>query len=424
MKVDVVIPEFAESISEGVIGDWLKATGDQVEEGETLLEVETDKVVLEIPSPAKGVLQVINKNANDTVVSGEVIAVLETEDSTEESKKVEPEAEEKAAEEITDKNITDNKESAEQPPAESRQTENTTVSSVSHKKVTAKTSPAVRKLLDEHGLDRNDVTPTGKGGRITKSDVISVIQKTQEKSESTKPSSLPEDMTERVPMSSLRKRIAQRLVSAQNDYAMLTTFNEVNMQEIMTIRAKHKDEFQAQNGVKLGFMSFFVLAAVEALREYPAVNASIEDDDIVYHRYMDVGIAVSSDRGLVVPIVRNADVKSLSDVEIEISQLADKAREKKLSIDDLSGGTFTITNGGVFGSMMSTPIINPPQSAILGMHAIEKRPVVENDEIVIRPMMYLALSYDHRIIDGREAVLFLSHIKKIIEDPIQLLLYV
>jgi 2-oxoglutarate dehydrogenase E2 component (dihydrolipoamide succinyltransferase) len=420
VKVDVVIPEFAESISEGVIGDWLKTTGDQVEEGETLLEVETDKVVLEIPSPAKGVLQAINKNVNDTVVSGEVIAVLDADDSTEESKKEEP-----AAQGNADKNITKPKEFVEQPPTKNRQADSTTVSSVSRKKVTTKTSPAVRKLLDEHGLDRNDVTPTGKGGRITKSDVISVIDKPPEKSESTMPSSsLPEDMIERVPMSSLRKRIAQRLVSAQNNYAMLTTFNEVNMQEIMTIRAKHKDEFQAKHGVKLGFMSFFVLAAVEALREYPAVNASIEDDDIVYHRYMDVGIAVSSDRGLVVPIVRNADVKSLSDVEIEISQLADKAREKKLAIDDLSGGTFTITNGGVFGSMMSTPIINPPQSAILGMHAIEKRPVVENDEIIIRPMMYLALSYDHRIIDGREAVLFLSQIKKIIEDPVQLLLYV
>ena len=419
MKVDVVIPEFAESITEGVIGDWLKSAGDQVEEGETLLEVETDKVVLEIPSPAKGVLEAVTKHANDTVVSGEVIAVLETESSGQADKKTDSHSEEQADNHKQENNKDITRDDA------GHEDSDTTVSAVSHKKVTSKTSPAVRKLLDEHGLDKKDVIPTGKGGRITKADVTSIIKQTSAKSDASVSSqSLPEGITERVPMSSLRKRIAQRLVSAQNDYAMLTTFNEVNMQEILAIRAKHKDEFQERHGVKLGFMSFFVMAAVEALRQYPAVNASIEGDDIIYHHYMDIGIAVSSDRGLVVPIVRNADVKSMSDVEIEISQLANKARDNKLTIDDLSGGTFTITNGGIFGSMMSTPIINPPQSAILGMHAIDKRPVVEGDEIVIRPMMYLALSYDHRIIDGREAVLFLSHIKKIIEDPVQLLLYV
>ena len=419
MRVDVTIPQFAESITEGVIGDWLKAIGDQVEEGETLLEVETDKVVLEIPSPAKGVLEAINKQANDTVVSGEVIAVVNTEISGLAA------VEDAKLEHRVDDNNKENNEVIINTDNQDKEDNSPTVSAVSDKKVTTKTSPAVRKLLNEHGLDRNEVTPTGKGGRITKADVTSVIQESSVQSHASDTSAgLPEDMTERVPMSSLRKRIAQRLVSAQNNYAMLTTFNEVNMQEILAIRAKHKNEFQDRHGVKLGFMSFFVMAAVEALREYPTVNASIEDDDIIYHRYMDVGIAVSSDRGLVVPIVRNADVKSLSDVEIEISQLADKARENKLTIDDLSGGTFTITNGGVFGSMMSTPIINPPQSAILGMHAIEKRPVVKDDKIIIRPMMYLALSYDHRIIDGREAVLFLSHIKKIIEDPVQVLLYV
>ncbi len=228
---------------------------------------------------------------------------------------------------------------------------------------------------------------------------------------------------ERVPMSSLRKKISDRLVSAQQEYAMLTTFNEVNMSEILSIRSKNKDEFLEQHGVKLGFMSFFVLAVIEALKEYPVMNASIEDSDIVYHRYVNVGIAVSAERGLVVPVVRNVEAKSLSSIEMEINELATKAREKKLSIDELIGGTFTITNGGVFGSMLSTPIINPPQSAILGMHAIEKRPVVIGDEIKIAPMMYLALSYDHRIVDGREAVLFLSQIKRIIEDPIQLLLH-
>ena len=419
MKVDVVIPDFAESISEGVIGDWLKNAGDTVEEGETLLEVETDKVVLEIPSPANGVLEVINKQVNESVVSGEVIAVLDTAQSSVASVK------DTLSEDPAENNHADNNEVNIETESADAKESGKTVSAVSRKQIVTKTSPAVRKLLDEHGLDRNDVIPTGKGGRITKTDVASVIKKSSTQTSTAEPvPRLPEEMTERVPMSSLRKRIAQRLVSAQNDYAMLTTFNEVNMQKIIDIRAKHKDEFLDRHGVKLGFMSFFVMAAVEALREYPAVNASIEDDDIIYHRYMDVGIAVSSERGLVVPIVRNADVKSMSDVEIEISQLADKARENKLTIDDLSGGTFTITNGGVFGSMMSTPIINPPQSAILGMHAIEKRPVVENDEVVIRPMMYLALSYDHRIIDGREAVMFLSHVKRIIEDPVQLLLYV
>ncbi|MEM7304159.1 MAG: 2-oxoglutarate dehydrogenase complex dihydrolipoyllysine-residue succinyltransferase, partial [Pseudomonadota bacterium] len=407
MKVDVVIPEFSESISEGVIGDWLKNAGDEVEEGETLVEVETDKVVLEIPSPAKGVLETINKNVNDTVVSGDVIGVLS---AANKAKTISQKGNQ--SDEIKASKLEETHKAQQSSPIETEKAIKT-VSSVSEKRVSVKTSPAVRKLLNEHGLDKNDIAPTGKSGRITKSDVIAAVNKGSAKSHPIREtgSNLTEGSVERVPMSSLRKRIAQRLVSAQNDYAMLTTFNEVNMQGILSIREKHKEQFQAAHGVKLGFMSFFVAAAVEALREYPAVNASIEDDDIVYHRYMDVGIAVSSERGLVVPIVRNADVKSLSEVEIEISQLADKARENKLTIDDLSGGTFTITNGGVFGSMLSTPIVNPPQSAILGMHAIEKRPVVQGDEIVIRPMMYLALSYDHRIIDGREAVLFLSHVK-------------
>ncbi|MEM8844914.1 MAG: 2-oxoglutarate dehydrogenase complex dihydrolipoyllysine-residue succinyltransferase [Pseudomonadota bacterium] len=404
MKVDVIIPEFSESISEGMIGDWLKNVGDQVEEGETLVEVETDKVVLEIPSPASGVIEAINKKANDTVLSGDVIATLNSEAAANKAQ------DSQKSEDIP---INDSDESVQKIQQDSK---------VDTRQTTVKTSPAVRKILDEQGIDKSEVTPTGKRGRITKADVMQVAEKSTAVDQAT--SNISTSPTERVPMSSLRKKIAQRLVSAQNDYAMLTTFNEVNMQEILSIRAKHKDKFQEMHGVKLGFMSFFVLAAVEALRDYPAVNASIEDDDIVYHRYMDVGIAVSSERGLVVPIVRNADVKSMSDIEVEINQLANKARENKLTIDDLSGGTFTITNGGVFGSMMSTPIINPPQSAILGMHAIDKRAVVENDEIVIRPMMYLALSYDHRIIDGREAVLFLSRIKKIIEDPVQLLLYV
>ena len=282
----------------------------------------------------------------------------------------------------------------------------------------------MRKLLDENSLKTTDVEASGKNNRITKQDVVTASHSKPMPAKA--PSSEDIDTQkeiERVPMSSLRKRISDRLVSAQQEYAMLTTFNEVNMQEILSIREKNKERFQEQHGVKLGFMSFFVLAAVEALNEYPVINASVENNDIIYHRYVDVGIAVSAKRGLVVPVVRNADTKSLSSIEIEINQLAAKARDNKLTIDELNGGTFTITNGGVFGSMMSTPIINPPQSAILGMHAIEKRPIVVDGEIKIAPMMYLALSYDHRIIDGREAVLFLSHIKRIIEDPVQLLLH-
>ena len=278
-------------------------------------------------------------------------------------------------------------------------------------------------MMEENDLTLEDIDPTGKGNRITKEDVMRNIGSQSDLIEA--PRTVPQlKELERVPMTSLRKRIAERLVAAQHEYAMLTTFHEVNMQRVLEIREKYKQKFNEQHGVNLGFMSFFVLAAVEALKEYPIINASVENEDIIYHRYMDIGIAVSSERGLVVPVIRGADTKSMAAIELELNELATKARDNKLSIEELSGGTFTITNGGVFGSMLSTPIINPPQSAILGMHAIEKRPVVLNDEIKIRPMMYLALSYDHRIIDGRDAVLFLSHVKKIIEDPVQLLLHV
>lgn len=408
MTVDIKIPEFSESISEGTISAWLKKTGDEVVEGETLAEVETDKVLLEIPSPASGVIEKIIKNENESVTSLEIIGQLsETGKSAATAKPDKAPEQEKT------------QEKAQKGKAQS-------VSDVKNNESNdyKKTSPAVRKLLDENSLKTTDVEASGKNNRITKQDVVTASQSKPMPAKA--PSSEDIDTQkeiERVPMSSLRKRISDRLVSAQQEYAMLTTFNEVNMQEILSIREKNKERFQEQHGVKLGFMSFFVLAAVEALNEYPVINASVENNDIIYHRYVDVGIAVSAKRGLVVPVVRNADTKSLSSIEIEINQLAAKARDNKLTIDELNGGTFTITNGGVFGSMMSTPIINPPQSAILGMHAIEKRPIVVDGEIKIAPMMYLALSYDHRIIDGREAVLFLSHIKRIIEDPVQLLLH-
>ena len=409
MSIDVTIPEFSESVSEGTVGAWLKQVGEEVVQGETLVEVETDKVVLEIPAPANGVLKEIIKTQNQTVASKEVIGTL-TEGSIDKPVAAVTQKAEKIQKEKPDTPATKEKEQL--------------AAEAIHQ---AKTSPAVRKMMQEHDLKIEDIDPTGKGNRITKEDVLRNIGAQSDliavppAIAQLRETELRE--TERVPMSSLRKRIAERLVSAQQDYAMLTTFNEVSMQRVLEIREKYKEKFLDQHGVKLGFMSFFVLAAVEALKEYPVINASVEAGDIVYHRYMDIGIAVSSERGLVVPIVRGADTKSLAAIEIELNALAAKARDNKLAIEELTGGTFTITNGGVFGSMLSTPIINPPQSAILGMHAIEKRPVVINDEIKIRPMMYLALSYDHRIIDGRDAVLFLSRIKKIIEDPVQLLLH-
>ena len=404
MSIEVKIPEFSESISEGSIGSWMKSVGDVVEAGETIVEIETDKVVLEIPAPASGKIVEILKKENDVVTSQELIAVLEGVDNT-------------STNDVIDNSEESTKE--ENPQLQPRVEQ----SNPSYKK----TSPSVRKLIQENNLNIENIEATGKNNRVTRVDVKEAANKiplpsAKQSAELAKQSK--SDSVDRVPMSSLRKRISQRLVEAQQDYAMLTTFNEVNMQKIMSIRENHKEQFLTTHGIKLGFMSFFVLSVVEALKEYPIINASVEGNDIVYHHHVDMGIAVSSSRGLVVPVIRDSHLKSLSSIEIEINELASRARENKLAIEELTGGTFTITNGGVFGSMMSTPIINPPQSAILGMHSIEKRPIADGDDVIVAPMMYLALTYDHRIIDGREAVLFLSHIKKIIEDPIQLLLHI
>ena len=409
MSIDVTIPEFSESVSEGTVGTWLKKVGDPVAQGETLVEVETDKVVLEIPAPVDGVLEKIIKAHNETVLSNEVIGVM-AEQAT-----VEQESAQQKPAAVPPKTV--QAEHAAQP-------ESIAVTP----SVAVKTSPAVRKMIAENNLSPNDIDPTGKGNRITKEDVLRNIGARADSMSvaQSRPPLAETDLTqesERVPMSSLRKRIAERLVTAQQDYAMLTTFNEVSLEKVLEIREKYKDRFQEQHGIKLGFMSFFMLAAIDALQQYSIINASVENEEIIYHRYVNIGIAVSAERGLVVPVIRNAESKSLVALELELNELATRARENKLAIEDLSGGTFTITNGGVFGSMLSTPIINPPQSAILGMHAIEKRPVVIDDEIQIKPMMYLALSYDHRIIDGRDAVLFLSRVKKIVEDPVQLLLH-
>ena len=423
MKVDVTVPELAESITEAVVGAWLKKQGDWVEEGEQLVDVETDKVILEITAPQSGQLASISKQTSEEVQSNEVLAVIDTSKrgykSSTVSTKQSVDVAASSAKDVVSASAAVSVSSASEASLEPA------------KPTPSKTSPAVRKLAAERGIDLQDVIGTGKSGRVTKEDVKAPVR-TAEAEAVQKPLTVPESLTEpevrgerqvrRVPMSSLRKSIARRLVTAQQQSAMLTTFNEVNMQNIMELRKKHKEDFEKSHGVKLGFMSFFIKAVIEALKAFPIMNASIDGDDIVYHEYFDIGVAVSTERGLIVPVIRDAGQLSFSEIESGIVDFASRARDNKITIEELMGGTFTITNGGVFGSMMSTPIINPPQSAILGMHTIQNRPVVYDREIRIAPMMYLALSYDHRIIDGKEAVQFLVHSKNTIEDPIRLLL--
>lgn len=397
MLVDVKIPVFSESISEGTLQTWHTQVGGRIRRGDVLVELETDKVVLEISSPADGILTEIRSPSGATVASEQIVAIIDTEAS------------------------------AVAPPPASPPTAPTLSNQVAAipTSVTqkAKLSPAVRKLVAESALDPSNVAGTGKGGRITKGDVLSHLQ--SEPILSTPASTLTGQRNEkRVPMTRLRARIAERLKHAQDTAAILTTFNEVNLKPVMDLRSRYKDTFEKEHGVKLGFMSFFTKAVIEALKKYPVINASIDGEDIVYHGFFDIGVAVSSPRGLVVPIVRDADTLSFAGLEKKVADLGVKARDGKLTIEDLSGGTFTISNGGVFGSLLSTPILNPPQSAILGMHKIQERPIVENGQIVARPMMYVALSYDHRIVDGHEAVLFLVKIKEALEDPARLLLQV
>ncbi|WP_298640722.1 2-oxoglutarate dehydrogenase complex dihydrolipoyllysine-residue succinyltransferase [uncultured Cardiobacterium sp.] len=381
MTTAVTVPPLPESVADATLINWNKKPGDPVRAGENLVDLETDKVVLEMPAPVSGILKEITAQDGATVTGGDTIAYIEEG-------------------EIADA------------PAE---TAATAAPAAAAKTAAApaddKTlSPAARKIAAENGIAAADVTGSGKGGRITKADIRQHLAGGNRRHE------------ERVPMTRLRKRIAERLLDAQHNAAMLTTFNEVNMAAVMKLRKKHQDAFVAKNSVKLGFMSFFVKAAVAALKKYPAVNASIDGDDLIYHNYCDIGIAVSSPRGLVVPILRNAEHMGFADIEQEIINYAGKAKDGSLTIEEMTGGTFTITNGGTFGSMMSTPIINPPQSGILGMHNIVERPIAENGQVVIAPMMYIALSYDHRIIDGREAVGFLVEIKQLIEDPTRLVL--
>lgn len=436
MKVDVIIPELAESVTEAIIGDWLKKPGEFVEEGEQLVDVETDKVILEITAPEAGELASISKHKNEHVQSNDVIAVINTNKKGAKSVTTNGNAavastSPSASPSQEKVNMMDNTSNISQiRPAPS---ESLVAKYVSDS--VSKTSPAVRKLAAENNINVDSVQGTGKDGRVTKKDIEVLVENAAPATASdidaaTEIMLAPQiSLTaaredKRVPMTGLRKSISKRLVQAQHESAILTTFNEVNMQSIIDLRQRYKESFEESHGVKLGFMSFFVKAAVEALKEYPIMNASVEDTDVIYHDYFDIGVAVSTQRGLVVPIVRDADGLSFAGVEKTINDLAVRAQDNKVAIEELTGGTFTISNGGVFGSMMSTPIINPPQSAILGMHSIQARPIAQSGEVIIAPMMYLALSYDHRIIDGKEAVQFLSHVKSIIEDPNRLLLQV
>ncbi len=429
MRLEVKVPQLPESVAEATLVSWHKQPGQPVKRDENLIDIETDKVVLELPAPGDGVLVEVRKGDGSTVAGQEVIAVIDTEAkgavgaATAQHAAAVPgaaPAPQPSAEPAPARLVT--------PPGPA------TSPAAAPAAVTA--LPAARKLMEDRGISATDVQGTGRGGRITKGDVLAATPAARPapaapaqpapaaKAPAPTPSALalgarPE---QRVPMSRLRQRVAERLVQSQSTAAILTTFNEVNMQPVIDLRNRYKDRFEKEHGVKLGFMGFFVKAVVHALKKYPAVNASIDGTDIVYHGYFDIGIAVGSPRGLVVPIVRDADQLSIAEIEQQIADFGKRAQEGKLTVEELTGGTYTISNGGVFGSMLSTPIINPPQSAILGVHATRERPVVENGQVVVRPINYLAQSYDHRIIDGREAVLSLVAIKEALEDPSRLLL--
>lgn len=393
--IEILVPELSESVSEATLLEWKKKVGEAVGQDEILIDVETDKVVLEVPSPSAGVLVEILKENDSTVTSGEVLARIDTTAKASAA----PEPEQTAT------------------PEAASQASGATVSAA---------SPAANKILAEKGIETSDVQGSGRDGRVTKSDAVAAQSGSAKTTAAPAPApaqvSLDGRPEQRVPMSRLRARVAERLLQSQQENAILTTFNEVNMQAVMDLRKQYKDIFEKEHGVKLGFTSFFVKAAVAALKKYPVLNASVDGKDIIYHGYFDIGIAVGSPRGLVVPILRNADQMSVADIEKQIADFGRRAQDGKLTLEELTGGTFSISNGGVFGSMLSTPIINPPQSAILGIHATKERAVVEKGEIVIRPMNYLAMSYDHRIIDGREAVLGLVAMKEALEDPQRLLL--
>ena len=404
MTIEIKVPQLPESVTDATLVSWHKKPGDTVSRDENLVDLETDKVVLEVPAPASGILAEIKVEDGATVIAGDLLALLEEGEGA------------VAAAPVAEAGAVASVEATAEPASR------------------AKLSPAVRRLLDEHDLDATIVIGSGKDGRITKSDVMDYLKSHDDENvtpgdpapelEAGEISAEPSRSEQRVAMTRLRARIAERMVEAQHTAAMLTTFNEVDLTKVMSLRKRYKESFEKEHGVRLGYMSFFAKAAVEALKKFPAVNASIEGNDVIYHDYVDIGVAVSSERGLMVPVLRNVDRMNFAQVESGINDYAAKVREGSIGMDDLTGGTFTITNGGIFGSMLSTPILNPPQSAILGMHNIQERAMVVEGEIVVRPMMYLALTYDHRIIDGREAVQFLVSIKNSLEDPGRLLLQV
>lgn len=451
MTIEVKVPMLPESIADATVSTWHKKVGDSVSRDENLVDLETDKVMLEVPAPADGVLKEIIKKTGDVVQANQVIAVIEpgsaktTEasksDNRDQSSKdnqnrgqsdnqsrdqsaTDNQSRGQTDNQSRDKSATDNqsrdqsaidnqsrdRQGASSDSAKQKQSESATQST----QVASALSPSARRAASEHDVNISEVPGTGKGGRITKENVLSAIGATGS-------TARPE---KRVPMTRIRIRIAERLMEVKQNTAMLTTFNDINLQHVIEIRNRYKEAFEKAHKTRLGFMSFFVKAAVEALKRYPIINASIDGNDVVYHGYFDIGVAVSTERGLVVPVLRNADQLSMAEIEAKIAEYAGKARAGKLSLEEMQGGTFTITNGGVFGSLLSTPILNSPQSAILGMHKIEQRPIAENGQVVIRPMMYVAMSYDHRIIDGKDSVTFLVAIKEFLEDPARLLLQI
>jgi len=409
MTVEIKAPTFPESVADGVVATWHKQPGEAVARDELLVEIETDKVVMEVVAPEPGVIDAIIVAEGETIASEAVLATLAPGDAPSKS---------------------DEQPAVSEPDQEPVSAE---ASSANVPSETVPMGPAVRALLDEHGLSPESIAATGKGGRLLKEDVLSHIKQAVATETTAAPAAQPseididgptsERVEKRVPMTRMRARIAERLLGATQQTAMLTTFNEVNMAPLMKLRRQYRDEFESvHNGTRLGFMGFFVKAACEALKRFPEVNASIDGNDVVYHGYQDIGVAVSVEEGLVVPVLRDADFMSIADVEAAIANFGAKARDKKLTIEDMTGGTFTVSNGGVFGSLLSTPILNPPQTGILGMHTIQERPIAMDGEVVIQPMMYLALSYDHRLVDGRTAVQFLVNIKGLIEDPARILL--
>lgn len=442
--IEIKVPTLPESVTDGSIATWYKKPGEFIKRDEHLLDIETDKVVIEVVAPEDGVLESIKKNPGDTVKAEEVVALFKTgaaeninKDASSSEQGNKPEQKNKTEKKTEKSASTDRQEAKPERVSAGQDKAQPALKTDNRDREDSEDflSPAVRRLMSQKGLTASQIQGSGRGGRITTEDVENTAAKTKKVTASAGSDARsnketmetlnfpPEQRIEkRVPMTRLRAKIAERLIQAQQNAAILTTFNEINMQPVMTLRSKYKDNFEKAYGVRLGFMSFFTMAVVEALKHFPIINASTDGNDIIYHAYYDIGIAVSSPRGLVVPVLRNAETLSMAEIEKQIAEYSNKAQAGQLSIEDITGGTFTLSNGGVFGSLMSTPILNPPQSAILGMHKIQERPVVENGQIVIRPMMYVALSYDHRIIDGVDSVRFLVSVKELLEDPARLAL--